>query len=59
VIDHDGQVPLALAMRYLIDPDPPQSVQEIDLRPLLVGDALEDLPDTAPRDTLKLSDRGL
>jgi hypothetical protein len=58
MIDHDGQVPLSLAVADLIDPDPPQPVEEIDLTPSLGGDPFKDRPDRSPRDTLKLSDRG-
>ena len=39
VIDDDGQVALALAMGYLIDPDPSQPVEQIDLALRLIADA--------------------
>jgi hypothetical protein len=31
MVDHDGQVSLALAVADLIDPDPPQPVEQINL----------------------------
>ena len=43
MVDHDGQVSLPLAMRDLVDPDPLQPVEQIDLRALLIGNALKDL----------------
>ncbi len=43
--DHDSEVSLSLAMADLIDPDPPQAVEQIDFAAGLGSDALEDLPD--------------
>ena len=31
MVDHDGQVPLAFAVADLVDPDPSQPVEQIDL----------------------------
>jgi hypothetical protein len=59
VIDDDGQVALALAMRYLVDPDPSQAVQQIAFLLGLGGDTLDDGADGPPRDTHQLGDRGL
>ena len=44
VVDDDGQVALALTMRYLIDPDPSQAVQEIGFLLGFRGDTLDDGP---------------
>ena len=43
MIDHDDQIPLALAEADLIDPDPPQPVEHVHLDPLLVSHLLKDL----------------
>jgi hypothetical protein len=59
VIDDDGQIALPLAMRYLVDADPPQPGEQIDLALRLIGDTLADAADRAPRDTHQLRNRGL
>ena len=43
MIDHDDQIPLALAEADLIDPDSPQPVEHVHLDPLLVSHPLKDL----------------
>jgi hypothetical protein len=43
VHDH-SEVPLAFAVADLVDPDPPEPIEQIDLPRGLAGDALEDLP---------------
>jgi len=52
MVDHDGQVPLALAVTDLVDPDPPQPVKQIDLALGLAGDPFDDRADGPPRDPL-------
>jgi hypothetical protein len=59
VIDDDGQVALTLAMRDLIDPDPSQTVEQIDLALRLIADAFADRADRPPGDTHQLRDSGL
>jgi hypothetical protein len=59
VIDDNGQVPLAFAVADLVDPDPTQPVEQIDLADSLGRDPLEDRADRPPRDAHQLSDRGL
>ena len=59
MVDHDGEVSLSLAVADLIDPDPPQPVEQIDLAHGLSGDPLEDRADRPPRDAHQLRDRGL
>jgi hypothetical protein len=59
VIDDDGQVALALAVRDLIDPDPLQTGQQVDVALGFGGDALADAADGAPRHAHQLSDRRL
>jgi hypothetical protein len=59
VIDDHGQVALALAMRYLVDADPAQPVEQIGVLAGLGGAALADTADRAPRDAHQLRDRGL
>ena len=43
MIDHDDQIPLALAEADLIDPDPPQPVAHVHLDSLLASHPLKDL----------------
>ena len=52
MVDDDGQVPLALAVADLVDPDPPQPVKQIDLAHRFGGDPLEDRADRPPRDRI-------
>jgi len=59
MIDHDGEVSLALAVADLVDPDPPQPIKQIDLAHRLGRDTLEDRADRPPRDAHQLRDRGL
>jgi len=59
MIDHDREVPLSLPVADLIDPDPLQPVEQIDVAARLISDPLKDPADRPPRNTLKLSDRGL
>ncbi len=59
VADDDGQVALALAMAYLINPDPPEAVEQIDFLLGLGRDSLADLTNRPPRDPHQLGDRGL
>jgi hypothetical protein len=59
MVDHDGQVPLTLAVADLVDPDPPEFIEQIDLAHGLGGDPCDDRADRSPRDTHQLSDRGL
>jgi hypothetical protein len=58
MIDHDRQVALPLAVADLVDPDPTQAVEQIDLAASLVTDPLENAPDRAPRDAHQRRDRG-
>jgi hypothetical protein len=46
-------------MRDLIDPDPPQAVEQINLAHRLGGDPLKDRPDRTPRHAHQLRDRRL
>ena len=59
VIDDNGQVALPAAMAYLINADPPQPGEQIDLALRLIGDAFADPADRSPRDTHQLRNRGL
>jgi hypothetical protein len=59
VVDDDGQVALALAMADLVDPDPVQPGEQIDLAAGFVAHALADGADRPPRDPHQLRDRGL
>ena len=59
MVDHDGEVSLAFAVADLVDPDPPEPVEQIDLAHRFASDALEDRPDRPPRDAHQLRDRGL
>jgi hypothetical protein len=59
VADDDGHVALAGAMADLVDPDPPQAGEEIDLTLGLGGDALADPADAAPGDPHELRHGGL
>jgi hypothetical protein len=59
VADDDGQVPLARAVRDLIDPDPAQAGEQVDPLLRLAGDARADPTDRAPRGAHQLSHRRL
>ncbi len=59
VIDYDSQVAVALAVADLIDPDPPQAIEQIDLALRLDHHALADPADGAPRDAHQLGHRSL
>ena len=59
VIDDDGQVALTLAMADLVDADAVQSVEQVELAPRVIADAIADRADGAPRDTHQLRDRAL
>lgn len=59
VVDHHGEVALALAVADLVDPDPLETGEQIDLPARFGRDPLADLADGAPRDPHQRSDRGL
>ena len=59
MIDHDREVPLSLSVADLINPDPPQPVQQIDVAARLVSDPLKDPADRPPRDAHQLRHSGL
>jgi hypothetical protein len=59
VIDHHGQVPLALANRDLIDPQALESREQVELGLRLGGDPLADPADRPPRDPHQLRHRRL
>jgi hypothetical protein len=50
VVDDDGQVALTGAVRYLVNPDPAQTDEQVDIALGLGGDALADRADRPPRD---------
>ena len=54
VVHDDGQVSLSLAVADLVNPDPPQPVQEIHVSDGLGSDPLEDRADRPPRDAHQL-----
>jgi len=49
VVDDHGQIPLALLVGDLVDPDAAQPLQQVDHRGLLGRDSGADPPDGAPR----------
>jgi hypothetical protein len=57
--DHHREIPLPLPVADLIDPDPLQPVEQIDVAARLISDPLKDPTDRPPRNTLKLSARSL
>ena len=59
MIDDDGQVALTLAMRYLVDADSPQPVEQVGVAGRLLTDAFADTADRPPRDPHQLGDCGL
>ena len=56
MIDDHGQVPVALSMREVINPDPRKTGERVAPGDLLGGDALADQADRAPRDAHQLRD---
>jgi hypothetical protein len=59
MVHDDGQVALTLAVADLVDPDPPEPVEQIDLALRLGRDPLEDRADRPPRDAHQRRDRSL
>jgi hypothetical protein len=59
VVDHHGQVLLALAVADLVDPDPGQPREPVGDRVHVGTDPFHDRPDGAPGDPHQLRDRGL
>ena len=59
MVHHDGQVAMALAVRDLVDPDPPQPVKQIDLARRFGAGPLQDRADRPPRHAHQLGDRRL
>ena len=59
VVDDDSQIALALAVAYLVDPDPLEVREQVDLTRGFGADTLEDAPDRPPADPHHLSDRRL
>jgi hypothetical protein len=59
MVHNDGQVPLALAVADLVDPDLSQAVEQIDLAHRFGGDPFDHCANGSPRDAHQLSDRGL
>jgi len=56
VVDDDSQVALADAMRDLVDPDPPQPGEQVELALRFAADALADPAHSPPGDPQQLSD---
>jgi hypothetical protein len=50
VLDNDGQVALTRAVRCLVNPDPAQTDEQVDIALGLGRDALADRADRPPRD---------
>jgi hypothetical protein len=59
VVDDDRQVAVALSVADLVDPDPREAVEQIDLKLGLDDHPLADPADRAPRDPHQQGDRGL
>ena len=59
MVDDDREVALSLAVADLVDPDPSQAIEQVDLALRLGGDPLEDPADRAPRDPHQRSHRRL
>jgi hypothetical protein len=56
VVDDHGQVAVALAVGDLVDPDPPQAGEQVEVTPRLYGHPLADPADAAPADPHQLRD---
>jgi len=59
MVHDDGQVPLALAVADLVDPDPSEPVEQIDLTHRFGGDPFDRCANRSPRDAHQFGDRGL
>jgi len=59
MIDHDGQIPVALLVADLIDADPAQVRPPVHPHPGIRGDPSHDRPDRAPRDAHQRLHRAL
>lgn len=59
MVDDHGQVALAFAVGDLIDPDPLQIGEQVDLALRLGADPLADPPDRSPGEPQQLGDRGV
>ncbi len=57
VVDDDREIPVAFSVREVIDPDALEAGEQVALGDLLVGDALSDRSDRAPRHAHQLRDR--
>jgi hypothetical protein len=59
VVDDDGQIALTRAVRYLVDPDPAQAGEQVDIALGLGGDALADAADPSATRSASAARRGL